>query len=63
MPPGVVIEPDERVDAAAVAAALGKGPFAVRSSAPHEDGARASWGRAVRYPAVGRSGWARAGGR
>ena len=43
VPPGVVIEPDERVDVAAVVALLGEGPFAVRSSSPHEDGARASW--------------------
>ncbi len=38
-----MIEPDEVVDAGAVVAALGPGPFAVRSSSPHEDGARASW--------------------
>src|SRR5215207_6583763 len=43
VPPGVVIEPAERVDVDAVVAALGKGPFAVRSSSPHEDGTRASW--------------------
>ena len=43
VPPGVVIEPDEDVDVDAVVARLGDGPFAVRSSSPHEDGARASW--------------------
>jgi hypothetical protein len=43
VPPGVVIEPAEQVDVNAVVAALGKGPFAVRSSSPHEDRARASW--------------------
>ena len=43
VPPGVLIEPGEAVDASAVVAALGAGPFAVRSSSPHEDGSRASW--------------------
>ena len=42
VPPGVVIEPGE-VDVEAVVALLGEGPFAVRSSSPHEDGAHASW--------------------
>jgi pyruvate,water dikinase len=43
VPPGVVIEPGEEVDEAAIVSALGPGPFAVRSSAPSEDGAHASW--------------------
>ncbi len=43
VPPGVVIEPGEPVDVDAVVALLGEGPFAVRSSSPHEDGADASW--------------------
>jgi pyruvate,water dikinase len=43
VPPGVVVEPTEEVDPDAIVSMLGAGPFAVRSSAPHEDGARASW--------------------
>ena len=43
VPPGVVLEPGEDVDAGSIVAALGDGPFAVRSSSPHEDGAQASW--------------------
>jgi phosphohistidine swiveling domain-containing protein len=43
VPPGVVVEPTEDVRPEAIVSMLGAGPFAVRSSAPHEDGARASW--------------------
>ena len=43
VPPGVVVEPTEEVDPGTIVSMLGPGPFAVRSSAPHEDGARASW--------------------
>ena len=43
VPPGVVLEPGEDVDPKAIVSLLGAGPFAVRSSAPHEDGAHASW--------------------
>ena len=43
VPPGVVIEPHDPIDVGAVVSALGEGPFAVRSSSPHEDGPRASW--------------------
>jgi pyruvate,water dikinase len=43
VPPGVLIEPHERVDPRVIVSVLGSGPFAVRSSAPSEDGERASW--------------------
>jgi phosphohistidine swiveling domain-containing protein len=43
VPPGVVIEPHVDLDPAAVVAALGQGPFAVRSSSPHEDAEADSW--------------------
>lgn len=43
VPPGVVVEPREDVNQAAIVSVLGDGPFAVRSSAPNEDGAQASW--------------------
>jgi pyruvate,water dikinase len=43
VPAGVVLEPDDEVDPRAVVAALGPGPFAVRSSSPHEDADQASW--------------------
>lgn len=43
VPSGVVLAPDEAVDPRAIVSELGPGPYAVRSSAPHEDGADRSW--------------------
>lgn len=43
VPQGVVIEPDDTLDAAALAAVLGGGPYAARSSSVLEDGVEHSW--------------------
>lgn len=43
VPAGVVVGPSEEPSAAEVQAALGTGPYAVRSSSPVEDGEARSW--------------------
>ena len=43
VPDGVVLDPAEAVDARAIVSELGPGPYAVRSSAPFEDGSGRSW--------------------
>ena len=57
VPDGVVLEPGETVDARAIVSELGPAPYAVRSSAPFEDGAGRSWaGQLASVVPVGQDG-------